>query len=500
MSSSNPQRFMPASRLLGFLLLILGMSMPVMAQEHMSNFGTPGFEMSMEMTPTSDGNYVTVSPVIRFNTTAGPQLKIYLNKIDDNSDVIWSRKIGQMPTNNQPGNQLPLSVVEMVDAAGTAIGYAITGYNLQVNSPDPIFIVTTDLNGHVLQFRTYGGVIPIPGANIAPVRGVGNKIIQNHQGELVVVGSILLTDNVGIVPFMLNVNVDLGLNFMRLYHDVRFFNNLFGFGSGANFDDIVVAPPVDDPQTGAFLPEGYLITGGTRQMNPPGIAETLVVRTDLGGNPLKSGLYGPTFTDSKGRAIELTSTGLVKVVSHVVEVTGAPLSTQIFTLEPVNLNLIHQHRYHGFISHGDIRETMNGEFILAGRGAFDNEGAVLRIKNNGNIIFYYGYGSTNVEILTDAHELFDGTIFSSGVTTTWCYGPADEYIVRTLPDGTLPGCPVHSLNIDRSTPQDPPRITDMITVLVDLNLNHEVADVTPDTIKRRICPGPIVIGVPWDWF
>ena len=231
MSSSNPQRFMPASRLLGFLLLILGMSMPVMAQEHMSNFGTPGFEMSMEMTPTSDGNYVTVSPVIRFNTTAGPQLKIYLNKIDDNSDVIWSRKIGQMPTNNQPGNQLPLSVVEMVDAAGTAIGYAITGYNLQVNSPDPIFIVTTDLNGHVLQFRTYGGVIPIPGANIAPVRGVGNKIIQNHQGELVVVGSILLTDNVGIVPFMLNVNVDLGLNFMRLYHDVRFFNNLFGFGS-----------------------------------------------------------------------------------------------------------------------------------------------------------------------------------------------------------------------------------------------------------------------------
>ncbi|NCG12175.1 MAG: hypothetical protein GWP38_02380 [Planctomycetia bacterium] len=500
MSSSNPQRFMPASRLLGFLLLILGMSMPVMAQEHMSNFGTPGFEMSMEMTPTSDGNYVTVSPVIRFNTTAGPQLKIYLNKIDDNSDVIWSRKIGQMPTNNQPGNQLPLSVVEMVDAAGTAIGYAITGYNLQVNSPDPIFIVTTDLNGHVLQFRTYGGVIPIPGANIAPVRGVGNKIIQNHQGELVVVGSILLTDNVGIVPFMLNVNVDLGLNFMRLYHDVRFFNNLFGFGSGVNFDDIVVAPPVDDPQTGAFLPEGYLITGGTRQMNPPGIAETLVVRTDLGGNPLKSGLYGPTFTDSKGRAIELTSTGLVKVVSHVVEVTGAPLSTQIFTLEPVNLNLIHQHRYHGFISHGDIRETMNGEFILAGRGAFDNEGAVLRIKNNGNIIFYYGYGSTNVEILTDAHELFDGTIFSSGVTTTWCYGPADEYIVRTLPDGTLPGCPVHSLNIDRSTPQDPPRITDMITVLVDLNLNHEVADVTPDTIKRRICPGPIVIGVPWDWF
>ena len=500
MSSSNLQRFVPASRLLGFLLLVLGLALPISAQEHMSNFGTSGFEISMEMTPTSDGNYVTVSPVIRFNTTTGPQVKIYLNKIDGNSDIIWSRKIGQMPSNNQPGHQFPLSVVEMHDDSGAAIGYAVTGHNLHVNTTDPIFIVTTDLNGHALQFRTYGGVIPTPGATIAPERGVGNKIIQNHQGELVVVGSISLTDNVGVVPYMLSVNTDLSLNFMRLYHDVRFFNNLFGFGSGASFDDIVVAPPVDDPQTGAFLPEGYLVTGGTKQVNPPGIAETLVVRTDLGGNPLKSGLYGPTFTDSKGRAIEFTSTGLVKVVSHVVEATGAPISTQIFTLEPVNLNLIQQDRYHGFISYGDIRETMNGDFILAGRGAFDNEGAVLRVKNNGNIVFYYGYGSTNVEILTDVHELFDGTIFSSGVTTTWCYGPADEYIVRTLPDGTLPGCPVHSLNIDRSTPQDPPRVTDMVTILVDLNLNHEVLDVTPDTIKRRICPGPIVIDVPWDWF
>ena len=500
MSSSNLQRFVPASRLLGFLLLVLGLALPISAQEHMSNFGTSGFEISMEMTPTSDGNYVTVSPVIRFNTTTGPQVKIYLNKIDGNSDIIWSRKIGQMPSNNQPGHQFPLSVVEMHDDSGAAIGYAVTGHNLHVNTTDPIFIVTTDLNGHALQFRTYGGVIPTPGATIAPERGVGNKIIQNHQGELVVVGSISLTDNVGVVPYMLSVNTDLSLNFMRLYHDVRFFNNLFGFGSGASFDDIVVAPPVDDPQTGAFLPEGYLVTGGTKQVNPPGIAETLVVRTDLGGNPLKSGLYGPTFTDSKGRAIEFTSTGLVKVVSHVVEATGAPISTQIFTLEPVNLNLIQQDRYHGFISYGDIRETMNGDFILAGRGAFDNEGAVLRVKNNGNIVFYYGYGSTNVEILTDVHELFDGTIFSSGVTTTWCYGPADEYIVRTLPDGTLPGCPVHSLNIDRSTPQDPPRVTDMVTILLDLNLNHEVLDVTPDTIKRRICPGPIVIDVPWDWF
>ena len=176
------------------------------------------------------------------------------------------------------------------------------------------------------------------------------------------------------------------------------------------------------------------------------------------------------------------------------------MSTQIFTLTPATLNLVQQDRYHGFVSHGDIRETVNGEFILAGRGAFDQDGAVLRVKNNGNIIFFYGYGSNHVEILTDVHELYDGTLYSSGVTTTWCQGPADEYLVRTKDDGTLPGCPVLSLNIDRSTPQDPMRGTDWETVLVDLTNSHEVIDVTPNTIKRQICPGIVIGPFPWDWF
>lgn len=486
-----------AARFLSWLLIGIFFAVPITAQEHMANLGTSNFEMSMEMIPTSDGNYVTVSPMMNVSfTSPGLGIKIYLNKIDENSNVIWSRRIGQFPAINQ----FPTSVTEMIDTAGNSIGYAVTGVSLQSGIPDPIFVITTDTNGHVTGTRTYGGNLPIPGANLTPTTGVGNKIIQDHQGNLVVVGSLRFSQDVGVVPFLLNTDTNLNLNYMRLYHDVRYLTNGFGFGSMANFDDIVAIPAMEDPQTGEFVPDGYLITGGTKQLGVPWTAETLVIRTDPGGNVLKSGIYGPTFNDSKGRAIELASTGLVKVVSHIKEPTGAPISTQIFTLTPATLNLVQQNRYHGFVSHGDIRETNNGEFILAGRGAFDQDGAVLRIKNNGNIVFFYGYGSNHVELLTDVHELHDGTLYSSGVTTTWCLGPADEYLVRTKDDGTLPGCPVLSLNIEQSVAQDPMRDTNWETVLIDLNNPHEVVDVTPDTIKRQICPGIVVGPFPWDWF
>ena len=281
---------------------------------------------------------------------------------------------------------------------------------------------------------------------------------------------------------------------MRLYHDLRYLTNGFGIGSMAGFDDIVAIPAMEDPKPG-IVPDSYLITGGTRQVGVP-VPETLVVRTDPGDNVLKSGIYGPTFADSESRnrvslkwPVKWSATSRKRPVPAL----NADLHfDSILILIVGSLPRIH--------FPWGIRETNNGEFVLAGRGAFDRDGAVLRVEPNGNIVFFYGYGSNNVEILTDVHELYDGTLYASGVTTTWCQGPADEYLVRTKDDGTLPGCPVLSLNIDRSTPQDPLRDTDWESVNVTLVNAHEIVDVTPDTVKRQICPGLVPVPFPWDWF
>ena len=128
MSSTSTKPKVPAApQILAILLLSLAATYPVSAQEHMANIGTRHFEMSMEMIPTADGNYVTVAPVVRTSSlSAGPAVKIYLNKIDENSNVIWSRRIAESPD----GQHIPLSVVEIFDPSGNAVGYAVTGFEI----------------------------------------------------------------------------------------------------------------------------------------------------------------------------------------------------------------------------------------------------------------------------------------------------------------------------------------------------------------------------------
>jgi len=93
MSSSTPKPKVLAAHLISLMLLGLFTFSSVNAQEHMANFGTSNFELSMEMIPTTDGNYVTVSPIMNFNVTnAGLGIKIYLSKVDENSNVIWYSK------------------------------------------------------------------------------------------------------------------------------------------------------------------------------------------------------------------------------------------------------------------------------------------------------------------------------------------------------------------------------------------------------------------------
>ena len=146
--------------------------------------------------------------------------------------------------------------------------------------------------------------------------------------------------------------------------------------------------------------------------------------------------------------------------------------------------------YYGFETLGDIRELSNGDFLLSGRERYsrNSDAALLRIKPDGAIVFGKAYGGRHVEIFTDAHEMPNGDLYASGVTTTWCRGPVDEYLVRTLADGRVPGCPVSRLNIDHAEPTEHERFTK--TRLLDLRevVEHAKRQIPPRTVVRLICP------------
>jgi hypothetical protein len=478
-----------------FCMAVMIPSNDLFAQVYMKNLGTRGIEVSLEMTPTSDGNYVTVGPVTR-PPTMGPGLDIYLNKVDPAGVLIWSRQIAEVGANGS-GRSVPLSITETFDASGAATGFAVTGRNSTGKTEDPIFVATTDVNGLPIAYNTYGGALPT--TDVAIMDGRGVKIIQTPEGDLAICGSVLLAHRVGHVPFILVVEPDLNLRFLRLYHDARYFEDVFGRGVSSHFADIEVIHSTTSPN-GGVIPEGFVIVGTTSKMKEP-FTEILVMRTDLHGNPMRVGIYGPQQIPSYGTAVTVASNGELEVAGLVRNLSGGPPSTLVLKVDSSTLAQLDLDEYYGFVTHGDIRELSNGDFILSGRASFDLHAALLRIRPDGTVVFGLGYGGPNVEIFTDVHEMHGGDLYASGFTTTWCRGPVDEYLVRTQPDGLVPGCEVYTLNMDHAEPHYPPRRTKVILEELKKVVEHGNKLIKPGTLVELICPVKIVVH-PWplDWY
>ena len=490
---------------ISFLLLAMVPTTTLHSQVYMKNLGTRGLELSMEMTATSDGNYVTVGPVTR-PPNAPPGLDIYLNKVDPGGNLIWTQRIVEM--NGQgAGSAFPFSVTETFFSDGTSSGYAVTGIVRNgLTIDDPIMVVTTDTFGIPSGYNSYGGALPIN--NLGVISGRGSQIIQIPDGRLAVCGSVWISDYIGLLPFILVVQQDLSLDFMRVYEDARFAipgANLFGFDTRAHFADIEYIE-AGTTANGVTYEEGFVVVGTTGKMGD-WFSEIIVMRTKINGNPIHVALHGPQQTPSRGTALTVTNAGNIQVAGLVMNLppaTGGPTpppSTLVLKLDPFFLGLLDQDQYYGFITYGDIRQITNDEFILAGRDPFAPDAAVLRIKVNGTVIFANGYGGPNVEVFTDVHEMAGGDLLASGVTTTWCRGPVDEYLTRTLFDGSVVGCNFYPLNVDPAEPNYTVRDTGLPSVLLTLVNEHDKDIPTPNTIVRLICPLLIVLPpMPWDWF
>ena len=225
------------------------------------------------------------------------------------------------------------------------------------------------------------------------------------------------------------------------------------------------------------------------------------MRTDLNGNPVATGIHGPEQVPSRGTALTVTSSGNLEVAGLVTSLTGAAPSTLVLNLDSSNMLQLDIDEYYGFVTIGDIRELSNGDFVLSGKAAYDRDAALLRIRPDGSIVFGKGYGGARVEIFTDAHEMNGGDIFASGATTTWTHGPVDEYLVRTLFDGAVPGCEVYNLNLDHVDPGYRERYTQMVLHNLDLIVQNEKKKIPPKTVVKLICPTLIIVHPwPWDWF
>ena len=448
------------------------------------------------------------------------------------------------------------------DLQSVPSGFAITGQNY--NNPEyPVFVVQTDVNGNPLWYKTYGG--PIPGAkNLRIAGGEGAKIIyadwwdyfqiwgkedDERQQELVVCGSVFLSSRsstlshnsevlVGQVPFLLVTDLDGNQRFLKLYHDLSHSpQKQFGLGQRGHFEDVQTVgdfePSSFEGDDTELLPGWYLTGHFGDFFSSDDQDAAIVLRVDEWGKldihncsgQQITGKYSLPDTDQAIQATAMSEIysrsggpfpgngvhgNLARRIAARVVGKNAPNETVIFDVHsgleafcavmPLNPVL-----YDSFTTLGGIHKLAGGagnEFILCGRNSGAEDAALLRILENGNVVFANGYGGSHSEFFTTVEEMPSGDFFASGGTTTWSRGVSDEYLTRTDANGEVKGCRFYPLKtqsqtirLQRSNPE---------YKWVDLKgpKARRPKASKPDTLVTAICPDQFIVvpTIPWDWF
>jgi len=111
-------------------------------------YGGMGTNEAWFIDTTSDGNYIITGKTSLYYSVL---FDVYLLKINDDGDTLWTRKIG-----GEDESDIGRCVRQTTDG-----GYIITGwtYSYGIGTPDSsnVYLVKTDSEGYVEWERTYGG-------------------------------------------------------------------------------------------------------------------------------------------------------------------------------------------------------------------------------------------------------------------------------------------------------------------------------------------------------
>jgi hypothetical protein len=127
-------------------------------------FGTNWYEFGWGLTQTNDGGFIITGRKEVRSTKSYDMITI---RTDENGFGIWEKTFGGS------GNEEGYSVLQMHDGNILSVGYSSSYGN-----GHEIFVVKTDLSGHKLWQKTYGG------SN----RDVGHKVITTNDGNILIVG------------------------------------------------------------------------------------------------------------------------------------------------------------------------------------------------------------------------------------------------------------------------------------------------------------------------
>ncbi|MFH1320322.1 MAG: SprB repeat-containing protein, partial [Bacteroidota bacterium] len=330
---------------------------------------------------TNDGGYIIVG---KTGFGAG-SWDIYLNKIDVEGNIQWSKTYGGT------GIEYGYSVQQTTDG-----GYIIAGSTKSFGAgSDDVYLIRTDAVGDTLWTKTYGGTQSDAGYSVRQTAG-GGFIIAGHTRSF---GD---GDDVYLIKTDASGNTLWTKTFARLY--------TYGYSVQETADS------------------GYIV-GGYDYL------KCYLLRTDVDGNMLWSKTYGGDNYDF-GNSVQQTSDGGFIFLGETKSF-GAGVYDVYLIKTDSNGDTLWVRTYGG--TNNDygksVKQTPDGGYIIAGYtesfGAGSNDVYLIKTSANGVVIWSKTYGGTGDDFGNSVQLTNDGGYIIAGKSDGFGAGDDDIYLIKT---------------------------------------------------------------------
>ena len=339
---------------------------------------------------TADSGYI----VVGMSTIVGGNGDCYVVKTNSAGDILWTQSYGGA------NYDCCWSIRQCED-----LGYIMSGEtkSFSADSQD-LYLVRTDAIGDTLWTRIYGGIGEEFGACVQ----------RTLDSSYIVVGK---TSSFGA-----------GMDDVWLLKIDRFGNIEWEKTYGGAVVDVGISVE----QT---TDSGFIIAGYTVSVDSFDSADVYVIKTDKNGDTLWTRTFGGD-CDERGQSVQLTADGGF-ILAGYTSSYGSGL-TDIYLIK---LNSIGDTLWTKAYGGSDldqaycIRETSNGDFIIAGvTGTGNADVLVVRTDKDGNVKWTKTIGDSTPEIGQSVRETADGGFIIAGWDNKYGQGMEDYYLIRLAPD------------------------------------------------------------------
>jgi hypothetical protein len=352
-------------------------------------------------------------------------------------DTLWTKAMGD--TSFDGGS----SVIQRMDGGFVICGNKGTELVEDAYTTD-IWIINTDENGDLINENAYGGM------------GAKDIISTTDNGFMVLANTFTPQGNnfEDIMLLRLNANGDTlwtkTINLMwsdygREIHETLDDGFLILFKSTGNPNGMRIyrTDSIGDTLWTKIYNTG---SGSVQITNDNGFVflthndSTWVTKEDSSGNIEWIKSYKSEFRGSK--IIKTSTPGYYIVGQTYPDPFGPPQDIGMMKINENGDSLWFQSynitNFRAFLQ--GVGKTSGGDLIISGATSMDGssfeDGLLLKVDTNGDLIWEKTVGGTNEDILSETHQLTDGTYISVGSTFSFGAGKQDLWLIKFNQDPT----------------------------------------------------------------